>query len=230
MRKLDNRKTNARERRIALLFVFKRDGCRCNNHDGRLFHNPRCKKSGDESRLILDHVDNNAENNDPYNWQALCRSCNTMKNPRGKGKRGQRVKKRLADCHKMHSTEREKVEDGPKPSSQEYEQSKKCKGKFRSWIVNKVFDEGRVSRDEAINSGAEHSGCEQQAIIRYLEKLCSDEGILKVEVVDGHKYIILKPEFTKLSAEEILNQQAKNWKDGVVQEVRKLNQEKGTIE
>ncbi|MBI1804830.1 MAG: HNH endonuclease [Ignavibacteriae bacterium] len=207
---------NARKARAALLFVLKRDGCRCNNRDGRLFHNPQCKKTSDENSLLLDHIDNDPENNDPSNWQVLCRSCNTKKNGRGRSKRGERARAKVDNSHKMRLIEREGMSEETKPSSTEMKKSIEYRTKYRSWIINKVFREERVTEQEAIDGGSEHVECSQQAARRYLQQLSSSEGILAVEVVQEVKYVILKPEFASLSQEELANQYKKNWSEDLL--------------
>jgi hypothetical protein len=42
------------------------------------------KKKESDLLLLIDHIDNDNDNNDLDNLQLLCRSCNGLKNPRGK--------------------------------------------------------------------------------------------------------------------------------------------------
>jgi len=41
----------------------------------------KCEKLPSEGQLIIDHIDNNNDNNSFDNYQLLCRSCNYKKNP-----------------------------------------------------------------------------------------------------------------------------------------------------
>ena len=51
-------------------FLGKRDGEFCKF----------CRRSPKEMQLVIDHKDNNNSNNNPKNFQLLCRRCNLIKN------------------------------------------------------------------------------------------------------------------------------------------------------
>jgi len=195
------KRMSAQIAKIALSFVFARDGLKCNNGKGQLFINPNCLGDTKPETLILDHVDNDPTNNNPSNWQALCRSCNTLKDPRSEGKRGKRVRDRLADSHNLNYSERgsrderERVGEGKKTDSLEFEKGVVCESKYRGWLVGRVLDYGFVPYRDSIDGGAEIAGCSQQAVERYLRKLCSIAGPLSIEGVGINRRVVMKPEY-----------------------------------
>ncbi len=135
-----------------------------------------CGKAGSSETLVVDHIDNNNSNNDPDNWQLLCRSCNSKKNPRG-------ASKPKNDSFEIHEP----------PSSEEIIRNKKYEPVFREWLEKLISKYKRVSLKDVISAGAEITGASLITIERYLEKLCSFAGKFRVIVVDGVKYVEFKP-------------------------------------
>ena len=180
----------------ALQFCIKRDGDKCK----------MCKKPS--KYLVLDHIDNNRKYNplDGSNWQALCRSCNTKKNPRGHSKRGlharDRMKHYMSVCvceyDNDHISQREKAFQNYDvvTTSEQLMINKESERLFRKWLLEVLVQVGLIEFREAVNSGAEHAHCSQVTINRYLDKLCSYEG--KFEYIldkNNRKFIRLKEEF-----------------------------------
>ncbi len=134
-----------------------------------------CGKAGSVKTLIIDHIDNNNRNNDPENYQLLCRSCNTKKNPRRKSK-----------------PKTESVEISEPLSSKELIKNEKCEPIFRTWIETQALRWRRLELKDAINSGAEVAGISPATAERYLNKMCSSAGKFRVVMVDGVKFVELK--------------------------------------
>ena len=63
---------NSRMNKIARAYLTKKFGVHCR----------WCQALESERKLEVDHIDNNNSNDNPNNWQFLCRSCNYIKNPR----------------------------------------------------------------------------------------------------------------------------------------------------
>lgn len=162
---------NSRNRRINYAILMQRDGQRCAN----------CAKLGDYGSLMIDHRDNDDNNNELSNLQLLCRSCNTKKNPRGKGKK--------------HSPTRASVDDydKPRPMSPEMAKSILAKGKLRKWVAKEVRKHGYLALEDAIDSGTEVADCSEVAAKKYLKSMTSRMG--KYEIIlteEGERRIVKK--------------------------------------
>ncbi|MEX1138028.1 MAG: HNH endonuclease signature motif containing protein [Bacteroidota bacterium] len=152
--------------------LVERDGERC-----RI-----CNNWENTHTLVIDHIDNNNSNNQLWNLQLLCRSDNARKNPRGLGK------------DKILSTVCVSVSeiDKPKINSAEFERNRKSEPLFRRWIYFEVSKGVRLTYDEAIDNGAERSGCSQETIIRYMKKMTCDSGPLRLaKEPDGTVVVVL---------------------------------------
>ncbi len=156
---------NGKKRGEAYDFLAPRDGEFC----------AICGKAGSAESLVVDHIDNNCNNNDPDNWQLLCRSCNAKKNPRGKAK-----------------PKNDSLEIHEPPSSEEIIRNKKYEPVFREWLGRLISKYKRVRLKDVISAGAEITGASLITIERYLEKLCSFAGKFRVVVVDGVKHVEFK--------------------------------------
>jgi len=199
-----------KEVKLAVDLCQKRDGVGC-------FYNKNGHPCAGD--IVLHHVDNNPDNNDPRNWRLACTGHNHRLNPRGSGKRGIRVKAQIDNRHKKPSIrererEREKLEVRPRVQSAEFEKNKVCEPAFRHWIIKTIKKFGSITLDDAVDGGAEYVGCSQQTIRRYLRKMCSNEGILEIDDKNPQKVVLIrfKEKFKLMRAPEILSQQAKNWK------------------
>ena len=113
-----------------------------------------------EGQLVVDHKDNDNSNNSRENLQLLCRRCNYLKNSR-----------RPVDmCVSIEEYEDET----------ELQNSKKNEPLFRKYVFCRLNenDNNPIPEKELINGGAEHVGNSPVTCQRYLNKLCSPEGVL----------------------------------------------------
>ena len=139
---------NARTRKKVYDFLVKIDGeyCRC------------CGKLRHEGQLIIDHKNNNNNDNRPENWQFLCRGCNYLKNPRRPLDRC--VSERVTDC-----------------DAREIEVSKIKEPSFRKFVYHELNESNEVPESDLVNSAAEDIGISPVTAKRYLNKMCSSRGI-----------------------------------------------------
>lgn len=137
-----------------------------------------CGRVGSWESLCIDHEDNNNRNNALDNLQFLCRSCNTKKNPRGKGK----------------SEGKPPIIESI-PSSKELMLKEKYEPMFRKWLEEKVIRDGSIAVQEAIDAGAEITGAATITIEKYLRKMCSTAGRFHVVIVNEIKYVEFKEWF-----------------------------------
>lgn len=72
----------------------------------------------------------------------------------------------------------ETVRMGYHEGSPEMQKSQDIRFKFRKWILAKIEKHGEYGHQAALDGGAEHCGCDQQAIRRKLGAMASDEGPL----------------------------------------------------
>lgn len=159
---------NGRTRKMMYPFLVERDGEDCQ----------LCRMVGNRFSLIIDHKDNNNDNNEPDNLQLLHRGCNHRKNPRGKAK----PKERNAEIL-------------PSPSSLEMYVSQLSKPVFLKWLSQQVNKAKEVEFTEVLLSGAKITGRSQLTIRRWLDVECSNAGIYRIIDVDGIKYVTLKNYF-----------------------------------
>ncbi len=147
--------------------IVERDGeyCKC------------CGKLASEGQLVVDHRDNNNTNNSHTNLQLLCRSCNYLKNPR---------KSPLDMCESENSQQ----------YSEESSMSKNRRTEplFREFILSELANSecNSLTWDEAINMGAEKIGISQMTAERYLNKMISKYGALRLLSAYEHKIILRK--------------------------------------
>jgi hypothetical protein len=160
---------NSRQRRKTYEQLRARDGERCNI----------CKRFGNYRTLVVDHCDNNPDNNNLTNLQLLCRRHNYVKNPRGS-----KAKVRL-DARDLAQ---------PKISSAEFLKNTKSEPLFCHWIDRILRKEHRILYEDAINSGAQMAGCSPVTAKRYLDKLTSSVGPCQVYYDDeaGATFLELK--------------------------------------
>lgn len=130
-----------------------------------------------EPKAIVEHIDNNSENNHFSNHQIYCRSCNIRKNPK------QHKPKKV-------TTQSEKTNQRAEPA-------------WRNWILNHAATSGEdgYSVNDAIFAGAELFDISPETIERrYLPKITSSsgkllehEGKLFVRDLESIKKKILNP-------------------------------------
>ncbi len=147
--------------------------------------------------MILDHIDNNAENNPPdgSNWQLLCRSHNRRKNPG----LPRRFANKFASANKFgysQEVKRGRNREGIpiRGMSAEMRKSEEAKPKILNWILNEISKDKdhRIEVSEAVNSGACIGDVKQKSVGEYIDAWTSRAGKLKEETVDGVEYLMLK--------------------------------------
>lgn len=203
-------KLSPAERSDAWDLCAKRNGKRCK----------RCRRRATKGDSVVDHVDNNASNNpkDGHNWQILCRSCNTKKNPRGAGRRG------IDARHKMHSLERERgrdnagandvpnepEDDRTRADSESMRRNIERKPKFLEWLKGMLYDMQTIAVEDVVNGGAKIADLSQQTVRRYLDQECSITGDCEYyKVESGARHV----RFRKDSENGKLAGVIVNWKD-----------------
>ena len=142
-------------------FLVKRDGEFCQF----------CRKTPNEGQLVIDHIDNNNSNNDPKNLQLFCRSCNYIKNPR----------RPVAMCVN---------ENDSQDNMTELEINKTKEPQFKKYVAQRINENGSVQEKDLINSSAEVLSLSPMTTKRYLDKICSCEGIYQ-RVRKGSYYVIM---------------------------------------
>ncbi|MBW7887438.1 MAG: HNH endonuclease [Bacteroidetes bacterium] len=144
--------------------LCERDGERC-----RI-----CGRTQPEVYLEVDHKNGKKDDNHLENLQLLCRNDNRKKNPRGKGK-GNIVKRRVISLQSFNE-----IMDSSRMSP-EMAKNKQAEPKFRHWLYRKISDNGPMTVQQVVNSGAEYAGCSTHAIrTNYLPKCTSEEGIFRI--------------------------------------------------
>lgn len=125
-------------------------------------------------QMVIDHIDNNNENNAIENLQFLCRGCNTLKN------------------HWRHMPFIEDLADSPT-----YKKSKQNEFRFRQYVMGRLLEPEAnyyIHLDSLIADGAEFCQCSEQAIKNYIHKMTAPrEGIFKIVIrQDSLEYLTLK--------------------------------------
>jgi len=156
---------NGTTRKKAYVLLINRDGEFCKF----------CDRKPDQMQLVIDHVDNDNSNNHTDNWQLLCRRCNFIKHRRPVDK-----------C----VSENEVASD-----TTELQESRLKEPKFRRYVAHRINEEGKVTEEDLINSGAEEIENSPVTTKRYLNKMCSSVGIYqrkhvgKTVVIAYKKYL-----------------------------------------
>ena len=136
-----------------------------------------CQALESERELVIDHIDNNNKNNNPSNWQFLCRSCNYIKNPRLE------EREPLDVCVSV---------SGPFDIPSEIKINRTKEPLFRKYAEEEVKANVHVLEQELINSGAEKLGLSPRTTDRYLKKMYSSIGKLQRIKTKTECYIIMK--------------------------------------
>lgn len=116
-----------------------------------------CRTPATEKQLVIDHIDNNTTNNEMNNLKLLCRRCNYIKNSRESG-----------DICERHVEETE------------IQINRKKEPQFRKYVYEEINKEGSIKPKILIHSGAELCGISTTTAKRYLDKLCSKNGLCKM--------------------------------------------------
>lgn len=169
---------------------------------------------------IIDHWDNDNSNNDPLNLHIICASMNAVKNPRGRDKHHQILSPIYGNMY-----ERIWESEPQRTNSIQIIKSLQAEPDFRHWLFWKVVHDGKVSFEDALDTGAAFARCSQETIRRYIKKEVSEVRLYQlVEDPDSRKKIIqLKPQWATFRKKEedrmMLEKQARNWKDDVIREM-----------
>jgi len=139
---------NGKTRKKLYMRIAERDGEFCR----------KCEKLPSEGQLIIDHIDNNNDNNSFDNYQLLCRSCNYKKNP----------SRPLDQC--VSKSEKNKVNS--------ISINREKEPKFREWVYDVVKGSG-ILWDDLVSSGAEKFEISIESAKRYLTKMVSKLGLLE---------------------------------------------------
>ena len=146
---------NSRTRHIVYEFLVQRDGEFCNH----------CKVLGMERQLVVDHIDNNDNNNHPDNLQLLCRRCNYLKNPR------------LSEREPFDMCECEPIQHVSfSYHTNEITINKEKEPLFRKYVEYIIDKNIEWEKEDLINSGSETVGVSIITAERYLKKMCSSTG------------------------------------------------------
>jgi hypothetical protein len=114
-----------------------------------------CKIPATEKQLVVDHIDNNNSNNELDNLQLLCRRCNYIKDSRGP------------------------VDTCERPRETEIQINRTKEPKFRKYVYDELGKKNGIKPKILLNSGAELCEISPTTAKRYLDKLCSKEGLCK---------------------------------------------------
>jgi len=120
-----------------------------------------------DPQALVDHKDNIPTNNTDENIQILCRSCNHNKNSRGKAKSKKQKPKPNNPLQQLTRSEATNLRAEPQ---------------FREWVVNSVKSCGLdgFEIEDAINSGAEMFSVSIATTPKWLAKMTSPAGKLRV--------------------------------------------------
>lgn len=136
---------NGPTRKKAYQFLVKQDGEYCKG----------CGALPSERQLVVDHRDNNNSNNNPDNWQLLCRPCNALKNPRP-----------VDVCVS---------ENGSQATELQVNRTKEPK--FKKMLAQLINEKQYHEEKDLTNSIAERLDLSPVTVKRYLDKVCSSHGI-----------------------------------------------------
>ena len=132
-------------------------------------------KAGLSPNLVIDHKNNNNNDNRLSNLQFLCHSCNTRKN------------------HPSIEEPQQRVMTPEMALGRAYEK------RFRRWVsglIQTPDNNGLLAYDFLVHSGAEQIGCSPETIKRYLKKMTSQAGAYEW-LERGELYIKLKNRFVR---------------------------------
>jgi len=139
-------KMNGPTRKKWYNYLAKRNGEYCRH----------CGAIPQERQLVVDHKDNDNSNNNPNNFQLLCRHCNYRKNPR----------RPVDECVSENEAQATEIQVNRTKEPQ-----------FKRLLAQYINENGRWEEKDLINSLAEKLELSPITIKRYLDKVCSSEGI-----------------------------------------------------
>ena len=116
-----------------------------------------CGVTAKKRQLVIDHKDNNNSNNRRDNRQFLCRPCNYKKNPR----------RPVDEC----------VSEKEAQDPTEIQVNRTKEPQFKRLLAQYINENGTWEEKDLTNSLAEKLSLSPITIKRYLDKVCSSEGI-----------------------------------------------------
>jgi hypothetical protein len=164
------------------LFLQERDGYSC-----RI-----CRLDGKEARLEIDHINGDPRDNSPENLRLLCHKCNVneysrrfksmLANSAGGSKREKTHPPPLESLVGERSGECERKDALPvRDESLELMINREKEPLFRRVVLDMVLSRPRpVSVFDALHEGAERVGISPLTARRYLDKMTSKAGALRV--------------------------------------------------
>jgi hypothetical protein len=118
-----------------------------------------CRKLSSEGQLVIDHKDNDNSNNSIENYQLLCRGCNYRKNPR-----------RPVDiCVSENVSEINEIQINRTKEPQ-----------FKKMLAQLINEYSIYPINDLKNSIAEKLDLSPVTVKRYLDKVCSSQGIYEI--------------------------------------------------
>jgi len=167
-------------------------------------------------RSVIDHLDNDNSNNEMSNLHLMCRSMNSVKNPRGKTKKS-KVQSSVCMCAETGMDQYDRI----RSNSAEFVKNQQAEPAFKHWLFVELVHHYRILLEEAINSGAAIARCSQETIKRYLKKETSKVRLYQLIEDNETKEIFIefKPKWTGFRRKEEerkeLDKQADNWKEAM---------------
>ena len=154
-----------------------------------------CGALSTERSLVIHHKDNNNYNNADSNLTLLCRTCNYVVHPR--------MEERPVDSC---------VSSTPAPSALSVNRMKEQR--YRKHIYRKIINDENSHYKRLIVSSAEFIGISPVTSKRYLDKMCSEEGILHrlsgyVQVKEDWEFMVSTTDMTMIKEILAFNEQMK---------------------
>jgi hypothetical protein len=180
------------------------------------------REPGGYDDFVIDHMDNDNNNNHLSNLHLLCRQMNAIKNPRGNAVlRKYRDEFALLSSVCVRRIQPEGILQPLMLKSQSLEFSKNLytEPNFRHWCLYCIIHLPQLDYDNVVRCGAEHFNCHKNTVKQYLDRMTSPAGMyqLVASKETGKLVICLKPKFEtfrRLNHEKrILGEQAQNWKE-----------------
>ena len=149
---------NGNQSRVVKMALIKRDGAKC----------WICRDRLKAEQLIVENPLNDGDHTQIEQLKLACESCNGRKNSRGKSRANPSRGMMIEDLLR------------PKTMTAEMRKNEECEPAFRRFIIGLIEDHGEMPLKETRNAGAEEVGCALDTAQRYLDKMTSFTGQLRV--------------------------------------------------
>ena len=120
-----------------------------------------CGTTSDKKQLVIDHRDNDNSNNDLENLQLLCRRCNYIKSSR----------EPFDKCVKT-----------PRKETTSLIVNRNKEPRFRRYVYGILQKKSMIKTEKLVYEGAESIELSPVTTKRYLDKMCSKEGLCKMNL------------------------------------------------